>query len=63
MSPIRAKDVKFSANDQANQTMVLDLDSGSIKERAPASSDEATMVLDLSATQVRGLLEDADSQS
>jgi hypothetical protein len=60
MSPLRAKDVTFSANDQANQTMVLDLESTPAKEKQLISNDEPTLVLDLSATQVRELLEDVE---
>jgi hypothetical protein len=60
MSPLRAKDVTFAIDDQANQTMVLDLEPASTKERTATSSEEPTLVLDLSATQVRELLEDAE---
>jgi len=58
MSPPRAKDVTFSSDDQANQTMVLDLEPTLIQPRPSVVSEEPTMVLDLTATQVRGLLED-----
>jgi hypothetical protein len=61
MSSRHAKDVTFSSEQQACQTMVLDLEPASAKKAAPPSGEEPTMVLDLSATQVRELLEDTDA--
>jgi hypothetical protein len=60
MSSPRAKDVTFSSDDQACQTMVLDLDPAATNKPAAASGEEATVVLDLSATQIHQLLEDTD---
>jgi ABC-type lipoprotein export system ATPase subunit len=60
MPPPRAKDISFTNDDQANQTMILDLESTVIHQRPPVIADEPTMVLDLTATQVRDLLEDTD---
>jgi hypothetical protein len=60
MAPRPAKDVNFSANDLANQTMVLDLEPTVTMQRPPIVGEEPTMVLDLTATQVRDLLEDTN---
>ena len=57
MSPPRAKDVTFASDDQANQTMVLDLEATAIQAQPAVNGEEPTMVLDLTATQVRDLLE------
>jgi hypothetical protein len=59
MAPRPAKDVTFSANDLADQTMVLDLEPTVKMKRPPIAGEEPTLVLDLTATQVRDLLEDA----
>ena len=60
MSPPRAKELTFESDEQANQTMVLDLETTSTLLKPPDSGEEPTMVLDLTATQVRDLLEDQD---
>jgi hypothetical protein len=60
MSPPRAKDVTFSSDDQADRTMILDLESTSTQLLPPVAGEEPTMVLDLTATQVHDLLEVTD---
>jgi hypothetical protein len=62
MSPLRAKDVKFSSVDQANQTLVLDLGATAAIKRPLVDGQEPTMVLDLTATQVRNLLDTPDAK-
>jgi hypothetical protein len=56
MSPLRAKDVSFSSNEQADQTMILDLESTVVNPRLPLGADDPTLVLDMTATQVGVLL-------
>jgi len=60
MSAHRVRDLKFSATDKADQTMELDLGAMPIMKSPTANSDDATVVLDLSATQIHNLL-DAES--
>ena len=56
MSTLRAKDLSFSTNDQASQTMVLDIESTVVIPRVPDTGDDPTLVLDMTATQVGTLL-------
>jgi hypothetical protein len=56
MAPLRAKDVSFSSNDQADQTMILDIESTVENPRLPVADDDPTLVLDMTATQVGTLL-------
>jgi hypothetical protein len=62
MSTQRAKDVRFSSADQANQTMVLDLESTVVIPRAPEAGDDPTLVLDMTATQVGVLLGEIEAK-
>jgi len=62
MSTLRAKDVKFSSNDQANQTMVPDLESTVVIPRTSPGADDPTLVLDMTATQVGTLLGEIDAK-
>jgi len=61
MSSRRAKDVSFSTDAEACQTMVLDLEPASTKKTRPGG-EEVTMVLDLSSTQIHKILADTDAE-
>jgi hypothetical protein len=62
MSTHRAKEVRFSSSEQANQTMILDLESTVVNPRLPIAADEPTLVLDMTATQVGALLGEIEAK-
>ena len=57
MSSHRVQDITFSSDEQACQTMEMDLNPAPAKKSPPANSDDATVVLDLTATQIHDLLD------